>query len=166
MSNYQNGFMKLVNVLGLTWGSDGGKWTELDVDNACGVAADKIVEFQKCHLCKLLSMNASEPVEVILNQGKVIDDLDESREWDGVEPLFVGAIVEGGTVAAIGARVCIRDDLDGLHVVRTIDVKPVKDAAVRIIDAAYGDDLSDSQRNIRIGVLRNLAQQGLITFND
>ena len=224
MSNEQR---KLLRALGIIKDSDAPRnITTYDITHACGVAADKIVEFQKAQLdareqltklCKLLSMNAGGPVDAILdeacqrlmiqpavptrawytheaydqllevcpevngdmidkfdllrhaaqvihNRKQCIDGFNESREWDGVEPLFVGAIVEGGVVAAIGARVCIRDDLDGLHVALTVDTKPVNDAADRVA-IEYLSTSGGDPRNMA-SHLRELVNLGLITLND
>ena len=105
---------------------------------------------------------------------KVLNTLQRHENWDGKEPLFVGAIVKQGVIEVITdqhLKVCIRLGNGGLIIIRQNQVIPVMDDAEIVVTeymrhlegenirATYGDSLLTNQ-------LRKLADMGLIRYEN
>jgi hypothetical protein len=94
---------------------------------------------------------------------------DAPREWDGVEALFVGAIVRNGQVVAFddsGDVVCIRRSDSGrygkLHNQKTISVEVIKDHFEITLEKALNP--SSAYFNTTLRVLRELSEGGYINI--
>lgn len=101
---------------------------------------------------------------------EAVDAIPERREWDGVEPLFVGAIVRGGYVVEavstnVHRQVCLRHlETDNLQIMIGREVRPVKDDADRVT-LEYLSSCDTGVPRDMASRLRELAELGLITLN-